>query len=157
MNEIWQKVVGCEGYAVSSFGRVMNIDRQYIRKATLIRGGYHSVRLCEKNYRISRLVLEAFKGPALGREAAHLNGVRTDDRLYNLEWKTKKANEADKVEHGTLLRGESCSWAQLTEAEVTEIRARSSDGESYAAIARSLGKKYQVVYDAATRRSWSHV
>jgi DNA invertase Pin-like site-specific DNA recombinase len=37
-----------------------------------------------------------------GMEAAHDNGVRTDNRLVNLSWKTPSGNTEDKRRHGTV-------------------------------------------------------
>lgn len=53
-----------------------------------------------KSVRIHRVILEAFVGPCPeGMECRHLNGIRTDNRLVNLAWGTRKENIDDKVKH----------------------------------------------------------
>src|SRR5262249_4354731 len=49
---------------------------------------------------VHRLVLEAFVGPCPpGMEARHVNGIKTDNRLVNLQWGTHRQNMRDKATH----------------------------------------------------------
>lgn len=52
------------------------------------------------NYTVSRLVLLTFAGPAPGKEANHINGIKSDNRLSNLEWVTGDENQAHAVKFG---------------------------------------------------------
>lgn len=116
MQEIWKPVVGYEGhYEVSDLGQVRSLDRldargwrisgRILRPATDSKG-YLQIGLWldgQKSFKVQRLVLAAFVGPCPdGREAAHGNGVRIDNRLVNLRWATQEENEADKWIHGTM-------------------------------------------------------
>ena len=108
-----------------------------------------------KTLRLARLILLAFRGPCPpGHEAAHLNGVRADDRLDNLAWKTVLANHADKKLHGTAARGSCHGMAKLDADKVASIRA-STDGDS--ALARRFGVSRPVVRSVRERRTWGHV
>ena len=118
--ERWAPVPGWDGYEVSDQGRIRSLDRIVQRKdgsRQIVRGrmlaatrekrdGRSRVRLhregCNVQQRVHRLVLEAFVGPApVGMIACHNNGDASDDRLSNLRWDTRSANELDKVRHGT--------------------------------------------------------
>src|SRR5512139_988904 len=78
-----------------SLGRVRNYQRYHVK---LGRKG--------RTMKVARLVALAFLGePGVGLEVAHLNGDSLDNRAANLAWKTKAANEADKIDHGTTNRG----------------------------------------------------
>ena len=165
MNERWLPVAGYEGgYEVSSFGRIRHAQTKRVRKLCATRGGYASVNLYlpdrqprVRTHRVNVLVLSAFRAPRPeGLDAAHIDGDRTNNKLSNLRWKTKAANEADKREHGTLLHGEKAPWAKMTAADVKTIRASHAAGESWASIARRMKLGYQAVYDAGTGRRWQH-
>lgn len=61
--------------------------------------GYHTVRLIKdgasKTYKVHRLVAQAFiPNPDGKKEVNHLNAIRNDNRLENLEWATRQENNA---------------------------------------------------------------
>jgi hypothetical protein len=123
--------------------------------------GYSRVTLYDssgarKTLRMSRIVLLTFRGPCpSGHEAAHDNGVKNDDRLANLTWKTTLANHADKQRHGTTARGERHGLAKLDAGKVTQIRA--SHGATDSALARQFGVSRPVIKSVRERRTWRHL
>lgn len=78
----------------------------------------------KKSLSVHGLVALAFIGccPA-GKEVAHENGCKTDNRSTNLSYKTRSENHADKHRHGTDLCGEKSQNAKLTVEQVRQIRA----------------------------------
>ena len=101
--EIWKPVVGYEGiYSVSDLGRVRG-DKEYkgffsgrILKP-LYNQRYFSVGLYkhgkQKSYRIHYLVITAFLGPRpKGKTINHKDGIKSNNRLSNLEYCTQKEN-----------------------------------------------------------------
>lgn len=124
--------------------------------------GYLAVALCRDGKRFGKLVhvlvLLAHVGPCPpGHEAAHDNGIRTDCRLSNLAYKTKKANAEDKKRHGTYKCGEQQNGAKLEKEQVIEIRRRRDAGESLLAIASDFGITISNVSAIHLRKSWTHV
>lgn len=118
--ERWLPVVDYEGlYEVSDMGSVRSLDRvvrQRGRKDRFFPGvtlaaatnihGYPMVALCRngraRSFKVHRLVLEAFTGPAPeGHEACHNNGNRGDARLVNLRWDDHSSNMRDRRRHGS--------------------------------------------------------
>lgn len=107
--EIWKDVAGYEGqYQVSNFGRVKSLARtargcndsrrsikERILRPKLSTHKYHFVRLGAdgSNGKIHRLVATAFiPNPEGKRCVNHINGIKTDNRVDNLEWCTHTEN-----------------------------------------------------------------
>lgn len=110
MDEIWQDIEGYEGYQVSNLGGVRSLDRMVkhpkgglktvkgkILKQFITKKGYKRVHLAKdgvmKTFFVHRLVYEAFCGEIPdGYEVNHINEVKTDNSLENLNLMTSKDN-----------------------------------------------------------------
>lgn len=114
--EIWKDVKGYEGiYQVSNFGRVKVMDRYIVRKkmsksenSYFVKGkilspgldsvtGYYGIKLCKngvkESFKIHKLVAIAFIENPFGKKYInHINSVRTDNNVSNLEWVTQSEN-----------------------------------------------------------------
>ena len=102
MKEIWKDCKGYEGlYQVSSLGRVWSVRKQrYLsqNRKTGSNEGYMEVVLIAKNgkkkyERVHRLVALAFlDNPNSFPVVNHLNSIKDDNRVENLEWMTRGDN-----------------------------------------------------------------
>lgn len=141
--EIWKPIPGVPRYYVSDLGRVASVMPKWpagrLLKPALEKEGYFKVFLAHKNYYVQRLVALAFHGepPIPTMDAAHDDGVRTNNRAENIFWKTRKDNEKDKHRHGTSFVGERNPQAKLTEPDIIAIRYSIES-------AVILGKRYDV-------------
>jgi hypothetical protein len=153
MFEVWQHVPGSEGrYEVSSRGQVWSNRTNRLLSLSIANTGYIQVNIAGSVRHVQRLVLEAFIGPCpYGHEACHGNGVRTDNRLENLRWDTRKGNMADASRHGTTNRGERCPTSKLTREQVQSIRAASGSQQE---IAGRFGVSREHVRDIRSGKRW---
>ena len=102
--EVWKDVVGYEGlYQVSNLGRVKSIGHKNNHKDEIILKqssnyiGYKVVTLCkdkvQKEVRVHRLVAIAFiENPQNKPYVNHIDGIKDNNHVSNLEWTTQKEN-----------------------------------------------------------------
>lgn len=88
--------------------------------------GYGQFKVAGQSTIASRVMCEAAHGapPTLDHQAAHSCGHGSSGCMNprHLRWATRLENEADKIVHGTLSRGEKQGQAKLTEGDVRTIR-----------------------------------
>ena len=90
--ENWKLTIWSDNYEVSDLGRVRNVTTQHVLTPVKETAGYFRIKINGKHKKIHRLVCESFLGPQEGKEVNHINGVKTDNRLENLEWVTRSEN-----------------------------------------------------------------
>lgn len=106
--EIWKDIKGFEGcYQVSNYGNIksfMKDENGSILSNSIGKEGYAYVMLVgEKNVlrRIHRLVAEHFLDEDASRPYVnHINGVKNDNRVENLEWCTQLENVRHAIKIG---------------------------------------------------------
>ena len=124
--EIWKAITGYGGYyEVSNLGRVKSITRKIERRnpkdasqLTLYtytgaiiepfitkKGGYERCTLNidgnKRNHLVHRLVaLEFIDNPERKEQVNHINCIKTDNNINNLEWVTNEENYRHSVENG---------------------------------------------------------
>lgn len=118
-----------------------------------------SVGGCRKAHLVHKLVLEMFVGnkPTPAHQANHKNGVKTDNRVENLEWVTRSQNvrhRFDVLKIGNA-RGEANGLAKLTETDVLEILSRVASGQKSRAVARDYGVNESTVRNIVHGKTWS--
>jgi hypothetical protein len=105
--EIWKDIVGYESlYQISNLGRVKSIanGKDLIMNGT-VNKGYIRVVLSKdskpKLHFVHRLVLYAFAtNPKNKKTINHINGLKADNRLDNLEWATHTENNQHAIQNG---------------------------------------------------------
>ncbi len=176
--EIWRLAKGLEHlYEVSNLGRVRSVERmvktgygghrkiKVLLKKPFCNGrGYlcvHASLKPRKNKYVHRLVLETFIGSApAGYECNHKNGIKSDNRLENLEWCTRLENIRHAIDNKLInSRGENSCRAKLTEDQVRLIRRSHKDNPKFnkTALSRKLGVADGTIRDVINRKSWKHL
>jgi len=99
--DYWKPVKGYEGkYIVSKNGTIKSLFKRNLNNIIpqrLDRAGYLTVRLSKENYDntqyVHRIISEAFiDNPNNKVEVNHINGIKTDNSIENLEWVTHAEN-----------------------------------------------------------------
>jgi hypothetical protein len=92
--EIWKDIVGYENlYTISNLGNIKNKKGKLLVKSSTVRG-YLQITLNNKKpktYLVHRLLMAAFYGPS-NLQVDHINGIRFDNRIENLEYVTGEEN-----------------------------------------------------------------
>ena len=174
--EQWRAIPGQEGkYEASNLGRIRSVDRIIekrnrwgqanipwkgrVLKPTVHHTGYLVVKFGgDKNLTtIHQAVARTWIGPQGDLVVNHINGIKTDNRVVNLEYITSKDNVHHAYRTGLISnKGETNGKAQLTDALVRMIRALPEHVTS-ASVARQLGVEDYVVQRARCGLSWKHV
>jgi len=173
--EVWMDIKGFEGlYQVSNIGRVKSLERKVSGKLGSLRklpemllkpikkDGYLRVTLQNKdrrNYRIHRLVCEAFKDNKFMKPYVnHINGIKTDNRAENLECCTQKENMVHAKKNNLLKpkRGDESVNSKISEQDAKKIKYEHI-GLNQIQIAKIYGIDTTTVSKIKTGVNWKHI
>jgi hypothetical protein len=168
--EIWKSTAYNDNYEVSSLGKIRRSKPgKGAIVGTIIKGdknfkGYYRVQFTvdgkSKNIFVHRLVAIAFiPNPENFPEVNHLNGIKTDNRIENLEWSTTSEN--CKHAHKTGLRkaqqGENHFRTKFTKSQILEIIKLDKSGW----MRKDIAEKYKVANSTISSilngHNWNHL
>ncbi len=173
MVEIWKTTHCSSNYQVSNRGNVRRITSygglrllDFPKPITPTNDrGYRSVMFSDGDEGFTRtlvhlLMVHAFWGGVPeGKVVTHRNGVRSDNRLENLEYTTRSAilYEAYRTEAKTAKR-ENNPNSKLTDATVIEIRDRyRAGGISQAELGRQFNVTQRTISYAVRKKTWAGI
>ena len=163
--EVWVDIKGYEGlYQISSLGQVKSLGRfrhnqwkvtkrwvpDTILSTQLTFDGYVSLKLSKDGksirHRVHRLVAIAFiKNPFNKQQVNHINCIKTDNKVENLEWSTQSENQI----HASL---NGLKQLKLNSEDVIAIR---NDKRTLAEVAKDYDIAFQTVSEIKNRKIWN--
>lgn len=143
-------------------GTIIGANRRPL-KPQLMENGYVYVNLSKngktKMYTVHEVVAFFAGLDLIDKQVNHINGIKTDNRLENLETVTAVENMRHAKETGlwTAARGEQKS-KNLTENDVRTIRARYARGNvTQTELAKEYGVMPQNIGRIVNNKAWTHV
>lgn len=182
LGELWVDIVGFEGlYQISNLGRIKTLQRiksicnevDHVVSSEKIllprknRYGYLRISffknpLGAKEFTMHRLMAIHFiPNPENKPEVNHINGIKDDNRLENLEWCTAKENAVHARAFGLRENtyGEKSKKSKLTEFQVRLIKRiyRRYGRFNMAKLSRKLNVSETTVSYVLKNKIWTHV
>lgn len=163
IEEKWLPVVGYEGlYEVSNTGKVKKINKKRkdrILNPYITKFGYFRVGLTKNNhiiqYFVHRLVASAFIPNTYNKPYInHIDNVRTNNNVNNIEWCTPKENMRHAFITGSRGGGEKATHAKLKKEDALAIKESKLSQ-------KVLAHKYKVhattVSDIQKGKTWANL
>lgn len=169
-DEIWKPIKDFENYEISNFGNVRSLNYNRTKKIQLLHqtvknGGYKQVSLNKNNVQyfksVHRLVAEKYLAkkdfksmPDENRnlinldelEINHKNEIKTDNRVENLEWCTKKYNR----NYGTAIARAKSKISQKNKGKHFSPQTEFRKGDNAKKIkCIELNKKFNSIIEAS--------
>ncbi len=145
-----------DDYIITIEGEIINKHNNHKIKPQPNGKGYLRVIIGKKRYFVHRLVAQKYiPNPNNKLQVNHKNGIKTDNRVENLEWVTNQENRLHAVKNGLHLTGSKCPYSKLNEDDVIYILQNKTLSNKQ--LAAKFNVSASCIYDIRTGRSWKQL
>lgn len=153
-------------YMISKTGDVIDIKHKVHVPVHINRSGYLevSLKMIRDDVEMSRRVLvhrlvawEFIPNPNHYPQVNHIDGIKTNPNVTNLEWCTQKYNNEHAIRTGLRPIGEDASYSIISNATAEKICTLMDKGWKNIDIVHELGVPYEIVQNIRNRISWKHI
>lgn len=178
--EIWKQICTApyldyikEYYWISTYGRIFTTFNNYNSvMSQMLDRGYYSIRLRDihsqpNTLSVNRLVMMVFCPISNYNDldVNHLDGIKTNNYLWNLEWATRSENILHSFRIGLHIPvcGENCGNSKLNEVTVHKIcKCLENPDYSSKEICEIVGLEYNkqnsnIIYTIKSKDTWNHI
>lgn len=163
MIEEFRDIPGYEGlYQVSNTGKIYSLKtNKFLKQRTSVKGYCLislNIKSKKRNETVHRLVMLSFVGPSK-LHVNHINGIKTDNRLENLEYCTAKENNEHAFRTGLNIsqKGEQHGMSKLKNTDIVEIKKLLKTDLRQVDIARMFNVTRHTVCDIKREKIWKHI
>lgn len=176
MIEEWREIIETNGhYSASNLGRIRSNKREVehkliykvsvqerILKPSKDGCGYLRVSIVInkklKTRKVHRLIATSFIG-GNNLDVNHINGIKTDNRLCNLEFCTRSENviHAFKIGLATGLKGIKNPTCKTSEETVVKIKTMLRDRITIVKISKITNTSIHIIKDISRGKTWNHI
>jgi hypothetical protein len=164
-NFMYKDLVGYEDYySISNCGDILSKRTDKAMKQFVDNRGYYRCTLSDsvkpRTLLVHRLVAKTFiENPDNLYTVNHINGIKTDNRVENLEWMSLEDNVRHAYEVGlTSSKGSNNNNSKFLEKDILEIRRLfETEGLSNSQISTLFSVDSSTIRRITSYRAWSHL
>lgn len=133
-NEVWKPIEKTETYFASTEGRIYSFKQnkkvgKFLNPKRKTANGYYQVYINKQTKSVHRIIAETFLGIEPTKVVNHINEIKTDNRLINLEYLTDEEN----LNYG-MARLRACKGVIQMDKDGNEIARYNSQVEAAKAV-----------------------